>query len=261
MRDFEYAGKRLSDFGFVICNFGGKGLETVEGVKIAFELAPVQNGSQNHLIMTQYEECLETTIQVCLNPCSGDNMEISSFVFREMTKWLCRKQFLKFKFLSEEYLDIYYESIINVSKIELDGKLVGLELHILCNRPFALKEPQTFIINNTEVNGSHSINDASQEEGFIYPHTEITVKQDGVLRIRNLLENRTTEIKGCTANEVITMDYPIISSNLSTHKIQNDFNWNFLRIANTYDKSRNDLEISLPCTIKLKYSPIVKVGL
>ena len=57
------------------------------------------------------------------------------------------------------------------------------------------------------------------------------------------------------------MNYPVIQSSISSHNIQNDFNWNFFRIANTYDNSRNDLTISLPCAIKVEYSPIVKVGL
>ena len=90
---------------------------------------------------------------------------------------------------------------------------------------------------------------------------EITINEDGNLKIENAIENRTTYIADCRAGEVITMDYPVIQSSDSSHKIQNDFNWKFFRIANTYDNSRNDLIISLPCSIKIKYSPIVKVGI
>ena len=107
----------------------------------------------------------------------------------------------------------------------------------------------------------NSINDTSYEEGYIYPHMEIIVNADGDLHIHNAIENRNTIISGCLTDEIITMDYPVIQSSISSHNIQNDFNWNFFRIANTYDNSRNDLTISLPCSIKLTYSPIVKVGL
>mgnify|MGYP003288985351 CR=1 FL=1 len=106
-----------------------------------------------------------------------------------------------------------------------------------------------------------SLNDTSYEEGYIYPEMEITVKKDGNLKIHNSIENRETYIANCKAGEVITLDYPVIQSSDSSHNIQNDFNWKFFRIANTYDNSRNDLVISLPCSIKIKYSPIVKVGL
>ena len=105
------------------------------------------------------------------------------------------------------------------------------------------------------------INDVSHEEGHIYPRVEITVLEDGDLNIHNAIENRDTYIANCVAGEIITMDYPVISSSISSHNIQNDFNWNFFRVANTYENSRNDLTISLPCSIKLEYSPIVKVGL
>ena len=106
-----------------------------------------------------------------------------------------------------------------------------------------------------------SLNDTSYEEGYIYPQMEITVKEDGDLTIHNSIENRETYIANCKSGEVITFDYPVIQSSDSSHNIQDDFNWTFFRVANTYDNSRNDLVISLPCSIKIKYSPIVKVGI
>ena len=260
--DFEFDGIKLSDKGFVICTFGSKGLETVSnGAQVTFNTVPTLAGSKHELTSVEYEDCLETTIQICKTPCSGDVMEISYTEFRELTKWLNRKKFLKFKILDEYHIDLYYKAYFNISRIELDGKLIGLELEVKTNRPFALKEPKTIIIKNLSQDGKHSINDTSYEEGYIYPRTEITITESGNLNIYNALEDRNTYIANCVAGEVITMDYPIIHSSISTHKIQNDFNWNFFRVANTFENSRNDLTISIPCTIKIKYSPIVKVGL
>ena len=259
--DFEYSGKNLSDFGFITCNFGAKGLETkANGGQATFNTVSTLNGKKFELINVQYEECASDVIQICKTPCFGDVMEISSQEFSNLTRWLCRNSFQKLKIFDDGYLDLYFEARFKVSKIELDGILVGLELEVETNAPYAFKDPQTITINNTTVDGVHSINDTSQEEGFIYPHVEITMKQSGNLDIYNAIENRHTFIRNCKNGEVITMDYPIIQSSLSSHNIQNDFNWNFLRIANSYEKSRNDLTISLPCTIKMKYSPIVKVG-
>ena len=184
-------------------------------------------------------------------------------------------------------------------------------MEVFTNRPFALKDPKTIIVQARKIytwekfnvaneyeqgkttgkyvtsynknmypnsgikggyfyvydnkkdrlDGEHSINDDSYEEGFIYPHTEIIINEDGDLKIHNAIEDRETFISGCVAGEVITMDYPVIQSSEPSHDIQNHFNWNFFRIANTYDNSRNDLTISLSCTMKIVYSPIVKVGL
>lgn len=260
--DFSYDGKKLSSFGMVICNFGEKGLDTVSnGSQITFNTVSTLNGVHHKLTSSIYEDCLGTTIQICKSSCNSDVMEISSTEFREITKWLNRKKFLKLKFLDEDHIDIYYEASFNISRIEIDGKLYGLELEVVTNRPFALKDQRIIIIKNTESNGTYSLNDTSYEEGYIYPYTEITINQSGNLKIHNAIENRDTYIGNCVVGEVITLDYPIIQSSVSSHNIQNDFNWNFFRIANTYENSRNDLTISLPCTIKIEYSPIVKVGL
>lgn len=260
--DFEYDGINLSDKGFIICSFGSKGLETISnGSQITFNTVSTLGGAKHELTSVEYKDCLKTTIQICKNFCAGDVMEISSIEFRELTQWLNRKKFLKFKILSDDYIDLYFEASFNINRVEIDGKLYGLELQVTTNRPFALKEPKVMVVRNLVQDGKHSLNDSSYEEGYIYPHTEITIIESGDLNIYNALEDRNTYIANCVAGEVITMDYPVIQSSVSSHNIQNDFNWNFFRIANTFNNSRNNLTISLPCTIKIKYSPIVKVGL
>ena len=317
--DFEFNNRRLSEFGMVLCQFGGsKGLETItDGAVTSFTTVPTMNGSKHNLTSVGYEECLEATWEICKHSCNGDIQEITPVEHRNLTAWLCRKKFLKLKILDESNIDLYHEAKIDVSRIEIDGKLYGLELNIQTNRPFALKEAKAISIvceegkevygwkkyqtdpeivmlgyvtstdenaypqgkvneNGNVIEGSHtdgyqyitvgqvykaSFNDTSYEEGYIYPEMEITVKQDGDLTIYNSIENRETYIANCKANEIITLDYPVIKSSDSSHNIQNDFNWTFFRVANTYDNSRNDLVVSLPCSIKIKYSPIVKVGI
>lgn len=369
--NFEFRGKHLSDFGCVIVNFGDKGLETVDGAEISFNTISSLDGSIHHLVSTRYEDCLTATIQIAKNSCSAGIQEITATEYRELSRWLHKKGFCKLKFLDESHIDLYYNATFSsISRIELDGRLMGLELNIITNSPHAFKEPKTIIVqarnlyywerfyktdsdekgestgkyvssynrdsypdngiltqkvyiwekfnivNNNQRGEStgeyaisyrrnrypdngiliddggiaqsyyyvyvkeeeketsyyyvyvdknfenkHSINDTSHEEGYIYPHTEITINEDGDLKIHNAIENRDTYIANCKSGEVITMDYPIITSSDSSHNIQNDFNWNFFRVANTFDDSRNDLTISLPCSIRIEYSPIVKVGL
>lgn len=263
MKDFEFSGKRLSDFGCIIANFDGeKGLEIIDGAEIEFNTVPSFNGLVYRKVSATYQSCLETTIQIAKYSCSAGIQEISSVEHREISRWLNRKGFHKLKFLDESHIDLYYmASVISINKIELDGHLMGLELNIITNSPHALKEPKITTIKNLIQNGKHSINDISYEEGYIYPHTEIMMTEGGDLSIYNAIEDRTTRIANCVAGEIITMDYPVIQSSISSHDIQNDFNWNFFRVANTFENSRNDLTISLPCSIKITYSPIVKVGL
>ena len=66
---------------------------------------------------------------ICKNYCNRDIKEISSAEFRELTKWLSRKRFLKFKPLSEDYIDVYFDdgsvmpAILGDTKNSNDGNI------------------------------------------------------------------------------------------------------------------------------------------
>lgn len=260
--DFEYDGRKLSEFGFVICNFGTKGIETVtNGSEITFNTIPFMYGARHELSNTQYDECLSATFQICKNPCNFDDTGISIEASREIMRWLNRKSFKKFKLIDEEYFDIYFEASFNVNKIEIDGVIRGFELNMITNSPFAHQEPISVFIKNIVENGKKIIVSASDEEGYIYPEMEITIGQDGDFEIYNELEDSTMFIGNCKSGEVINVNYPLIQSSYNSHKIMNDFNFRFFRIAKKYNDANNRITISLPCTIKIKYSPIVKVGI
>lgn len=262
--DFEYDGLRLSDFGYVLCEFDSSDKDTVSnGSQITFNTVSTLNGSKYELTSSTYDTCLEATFQLCKNPVKNDvdEMEISVEELKELMSWLNRKEFHKFRLLDNEFTNCYFEVSFNIKRIESNTKVIGLELDAVTNRPFALMEPVTIVLENDEENGEVSINDLSDDEGYIYPTTTITLKSDGDLTIYNCLEERSTYIANCTNGEVITMDYPVITTSDSSHQIQNDFNWNFFRIAGTYADKENNLIVSLPCTIEIEYSPIVKVGI
>ena len=260
--DFEYDGENLSNKGFIICKFGRQGIQTVSnGSYITFNTITTERGQKHEMTSAEYEECLSTTIQICKHPCIGDVEEVSLLEIRDIMRWLNRKQFNKFKILSPEYMDIYWECTFNVSKIEIEGKVYGFELEVVTNRPFALKEAVEISITNVEDNGKKVVSNLSDEIGCLYPKMEITINKSGDFEIYNALEDRTMLIKNCTEGEIIKINYPMIETSLSSHKIQNDFNWNFFRLANTYSEKRNELLISIPCTIKMKYNPIVKLSI
>lgn len=260
--DFEFDGLNLSDFGYMICKFGSEGLQTISnGSQITFNTVSTQNGAKHELTSTEYENCLESVFQICKKSCGEENREISIDELRILSRWLNRNGFYKFKILNDEYMDIYFEASFNINKIELDGVLYGLELELKTNRPFALQEPKKIVIKNLVENGEKSIRDFSDVEGYIYPEVEITINESGNFSIYNAIEDRTTYIANCIAGEVIKMNYPVIESSVDNHEIQNDFNWNFFRIANTFRNNINNLVISLPSTIKITYSPAVKVGI
>ena len=261
--DFEYDGILLSDIGFMVCKFNSDGsAETISSVsQITFNTVSTLNGSKHDLVSSKYESCIEATFQICKDPCKNNDLFISVRELRDLRRWLNRKGFYKFKLMDDDYLDLYFEASFNVNEIKINGEICGIELVMRTNRPFALQEPNKITIKNLTTNGKKIINDISDDEGFIYPKMEIKLEQSGDLNIHNALENRTMSIKNCIAGEIITLDYPIIESSVKSHKIQDDFNWSFFRIANNFRNNRNEITISLPCTITMTYSPIVKVGI
>ena len=260
--DFEYDGLRLSDKGFVICKFDSSGVETIEnGSVITFNTVSTMRGVKHELTSVEYADCLTATFQICKNLCLDKNEEISLEDMRDIMRWLNRKGFHKFKLLDNEYTGIYFEASFNVSKIEVGGRLCGFELEMFTNRPFAIHEPVTVFIKNEVANEIKSVYSKSDDEGYVYPNMEITIAESGDLEIYSVREDRTMVIRNCVAGEVITVNYPIISSSLSSHKIQNDFNWRFFRIASSFKNRLNEIKISIPCTIKMTYSPVVKVGI
>lgn len=284
--DFEYDGLKLSDMGYIICQFGEGGLETVSnGSHITFNTVPTQFGTRYVKGSIQYDTCLETSFQICKNVCSFPNdRKLSTRDVRELSSWLNRSDFLKFKLLDDEYINLYFECSFNINLIKLNGDIIGLELQMTTNRPFALMEPRTIKLSTTEMNETKIIYDVSDKEGYIYPYMEIKMKNPNDVGVNwtepftfTIINNaekisangkgRITEIKNCHFGEVITLDYPVISSSLREHEnilengLPNDFNWVFFRVSNTYRNPANEIVISHPCEIKIVYSPIAMVGI
>ena len=260
--DFEYDGLNLSDKGFMLCSFDKSKIDTVEnGVEINMETSPFYNGDVNYILTANYESTLTATFQICKNPCTGEDLNITVDEVRDMASWLCRKGFHKFKIFDDDYLNVYYEATFNMSRIIRNGNVIGLELEMITNRPFGVMEDTVINIKNEIENGVENFYSISDDEGFIYPKVKITIKQDGDLKISSIFVQRDTIIKNCKAGEIIEMDYPVIKSSLESHKIQNDFNWNFFRIENKFKDKRNLIQISIPCEIEMIYSPIAKIGI
>ena len=69
--DFEFDGIRLSDMGFVICNFDKSQMETTSsGSEIAFNTVKTLNGCKYELVKSTYDTCLQTIFSICKNSCN-----------------------------------------------------------------------------------------------------------------------------------------------------------------------------------------------
>lgn len=262
--DFEYNDISLSSLGYIVASSDGGGFTTTpNGAPIAFTTTPILKGDTHILADTKYEECLSATFQIIKNPCvyTGSDAYLDIEEISKLSRWLNRKGFYPICFEIDGYENIYFEGTFNdINKLEMDGRVVGLELTLVTNRPYGTMKKLRKKID-MQKNVPYSFVDLSDEIGFIYPETHITCRENGTLILSNGIEDRYTVISGCASGENIYMSYPVITTDVESHDIANCFNYNFFRIANKWNESTNNITSSLNCTMVFEYHPIRKVGL
>lgn len=262
--DFEYDGQYLSDYGFIICNFNGSSdFDVVSaGSKITFNTVSRHRGKNYSLTGTEYGECITATIDICKDPEVYQDLRITNDEYRDIMRWLNRNEFLNFQLLNEdkEQETCYYEASFNVDKVLVDGVLYGLELSMETNKPFGYGQELTVSWTVSDPSKSHVISDMSDEIGYTYPSMVITCNRAGDLTLHNDMEDCTMVLKNLSVGEVITIDGSthIIKSSLDSHKIYDDFNFEFFRIGNTINNRNNRITASLPCKLEFSYTPIIK---
>jgi len=263
--DFEYDGLLLSDFGCMVCNLDKtSGLDTASnGSQINFSTTPILKGVNQVLADTNYSECLTATFQICKHPCyyHGDDAYMTAEEVAELMRWLNRKSFHKLRLDLEGYERVYFQGSFNVDVVKYGTNIAGLSLNLTTDAPFGRGD--TIYKNfNLTANQPVVFRDTSDEIGFIYPKTKVTCGESGKLIITNDIEDRRTIIDNCTSGEIITMDYPTITtSNQYHYYIADDFNYSFFRIANKWNERVNKITVSLNCTLEFEYNPICKIGL
>lgn len=272
MIDFEFAGEKLSDYGMMVCSFdGGGGIETVSsGADIKFNQVKAIGSNRFNLYSSTYEEALSATFQICKNPCrlkNQDEMELSIEEISAIQRWLCRKDgYKRFKLDKKGFEHVYWNGTFSSKQIVLNDQILGLELTIYTDAPFAFMD-EVSTEYECSADTSFDLWDNSDEttdlNNSLRPNMEITILSDGDFQLKNSMDNKILKINNCKSNEVITIDgkNQIFSSSLSSHKLAKDFNFSFPRIINTYEERCNTFTPNLDCKIKITYSPIRKVGI
>lgn len=267
MTNFVYDGQYLSDYGFVVCKFDTDTTLTFDsiGAKVKFEKVSKNNGKRFGLASSGYEECIAAEFDICKNPdiYDGVDMEITTEELKSLARWLNRREFLAFQPIDDcdgETEQKFYSASFNISKIESGDILYGLRLKMETDSPFGYGRERRVILNFSEDHSVKTIRDLSDEIGFLYPYITIVCKEDGAVTLYNEMENCRTVIKNCIAGEIIIMDgeNQIIQTSRSDHDIMNDFNYEFFKIGNTVDDRVNKIEASIPCSVEIKYRPIIK---
>lgn len=266
--NFEYADKRLSDFGFIMCHINtDAGINDVElGCDITFNTVKNSNSSIQSITSTTYDNVYTTEFEIMKNPCKDGDIYMSSSEARHLIKWLNRREYAKFKVINDisDESDVYYYGSFNVKQVQIGDKILGLNLTFTANAPYGFSGSNHLKFMLLKYNNTFEIDAESDEVGIIYPTVSIKMFYDNDITITNTVTQTSVVVKGCKANEIIMIDgeNKIISTDNDMHKstLQNDFNYEYLDILIDYDNSVNTYTVSAQCEVSISYSPIRKVG-
>ena len=286
--DFEFAGQTASSWGLMPCTFNSSGTETISnGSRLEFVTAHPAMSDTWHFVASKYSEVLTGTLQVTKKNCSGIYTD-SFFTFEELraiTRWLNRKDgYHPLKLTIDDmpgYEDVVFNSYINVSVIELNGQIVGLELSITTDKPYGYFAERTITFELNESNNYRSVVfDPSDEVGKIYPvfyirfpngQPDVDTQIDHYYQDSNA--NMRTESAIIRTADMYDLYGDGIILDSQRHLIYfNDghytpvhpmhFNFTWLSLSNSIESNVNAFisnEVDLEITIT--YSPIAKVGL
>ncbi len=272
--DFEYCGKRLSDFGSMLGNIGGVGgtQDLNGGNKLNFIDVNTPYLKRFKNVTSRYDECLERTYYIIKKPCDISQGSYTMQECNAIMRWLNQQSYKKFRpiYSDYEWQEVYYRASFNIDPIVFEDEVIGFTLTMKTDAPFGYYP-------DVERSGScpFTIEDISDEIGYIYPVVEIT--SASALAELRLINNRDTEhytsILNVAAGETIYLNgnNKSISSNISHAELFQDFNYNFPKLINTMSNDGVDDRENVftatngtsvvSATIKVSYTPICKFGL
>ena len=257
---FTFRGETLEDHGYMICEFdGNSSANTVTtDSQRSFTSISMYSGKRKPILFYTYEDALVIKFSICkVEDANEQTIEPSEAA--AIKRWLSSPTPQELRFSEEKYNGYHWVGVFNIEEVHYPGGCIGFDLTFTSLAPFAYKE-KVEVSGTAIAGGSVTINDTSDEEGYIYPDVSITLRSAGDLRITNSFDNRVTVINGCSNGETITLSNLLqISSSNHSHILGNDFNYRFLRINNDYDNNVNKITFSLPCSYVISYKPIAKV--
>lgn len=266
--DFEYDGKRLSDYGLMILSFNGTSNDTVSsGASLVFNQVKTTSGNNFDISSSTYDSPYSSPpIQIGKDPCfyknNQEDLYFSPIEISKIQSWLCQDDYCKLKVDQDGYENIYWNATFSSKQILINGRIVGLELSLFTDAPYGhmdeieirkrVKKDEPFVIYNL-----------SDEIKNIRPYIEVKFQESGDFILTNTMDNLATEVKNVSEDEVITFygRHQNITSSLPEHIVADDFNYHYPIIGNIKKNNINEYIASLNCEITIKYSPIIKSGM
>lgn len=267
--DFEYANRRLSDFGCIVCHINtDAGVREIDiGCDITFTTVKNNQSSRHSITSSSYENVYTTTFEIMKYNCNNTNdIYMTSLEVRDLMKWLNRRGYHKFRMINEiaDESNVHYYGSFNAKEIIIGEKILGLTLTFTSNAPFGFADNvmlQFMLMNNGD---TFELYGDSDDIGVIYPTIKVRSFNGGEIKITNQATGNYTLLSNFEVDETITIDgeHKLITTDNKSHEetLPNDFNYEYFEILIDEYNSENTYEVSAPCEITVLYSPVRKVG-
>lgn len=260
--DFIFDGVALSSLGYMIVDLNSSGgFREAANATRTFQNVSMFNGKFMPFTVTTYADRLEFNFDIIKLTCNGsDGYIIHTDEARYLMRWLARPKAYKFKMVCDEYANVFFEGSFNVTDIFVGDDRIGLRLTFVTNRPFGTHTPLLFTKTFESTDDFLDIVDISDDAGSIYPYIMIKCNEGGNLCLSNSFDERDMIINGCSEGEtIIITEELILGTDNPLHKIQNDFNYEFLKISNNYYDRLNRITCTMKCDVTISYQPVAKV--
>lgn len=262
---FMFDGKNsYTDFNLLVCNIGKEEDDTTSaGSKFTKKTHYSHTLKKWIYYGYEYEEPLTFTFDVIKDPCKTSNKAFTPTEIQEITNWLMRTDGdKKFVVLNSDWVSIdYFGTCTNIDLRSVAGEIIGLTITLETNAPFGYSDLKEYKLPRGIEGGRRglSAHTSSTEEGKIFVNLEIECTGDGTVYIQDEETGIEFIINNCVNGEIIKVDgeTKIITSSVSSHKIYDDFNFQYLYVSREIGGS---FILKGYFTGTLSYRDIYKVG-
>lgn len=268
--DFEWLGKNLSDYGYIIGSLDKVRDSQEIGNDLSFSKDKVPNADYLVSVGLAFDGAFDIEFGIMPNPCKHPENEGMTYEeINEMMYWLNQRGFYKLTLIYDEEVDeeVYYYGTFTAELNKVGSFVTGLQLTFQSNYPYGLVliEEEYELEANTPI----TIESESYQVGHVYVDATITCNSGGDLELTNSLdENNLIRVKNCSSGEELKLNgkNKIITSSLTHNRLYNDFNTNFMRVCNVLGSdgevdTTNMFTSNLDITLKFSYEAVRKVGI
>lgn len=256
-KKFTYRDRSNKDFGLIVVAFDPDNGEVDSYLGIDSIFTDRYNGTHRNDYGAKYNNVAQLSITMVKENYSDFSMS----ELRNVMDWLTSLHKVSWLDLYNDEDEVIYSFLGRFSNVQLqkmDARVIGVRAEFTSVSPWAYSD-----IHSVEVNVDGELmcpllNYSDESAVHVYPKIifKNLAKENGELRIKNMLTGKETIVSNLVANEVITMDSnQIIYSDKDIKVFGDDFNFEWLALT----QGVNYINITGTGHLMIEYRDIMKV--